>query len=163
MDQNGVLIMNKDDDNSKFFETKQFKGKIITVGIKSSADYRAYDVQYDENGMSFKMKLQGQEISLFIPIFGEHHVYNALNAIAVADYLGFSPMEIKAGLIFKKPPRRLTIYNCRENITVIDDTVHSHPQGVRAAIDVLSNIGKTSENSYYRTNEGARGVKRRGI
>ena len=51
-------------------------------------------------------------------------------------------MEIKAGLIFKKPPRRLTIYNCRENITVIDDTVHSHPQGVHAAIDVLSNIGK---------------------
>ena len=51
-------------------------------------------------------------------------------------------MEIKVGLIFKKPPRRLTIYNCRENITVIDDTVHSHPQGVRAAIDVLSNIGK---------------------
>ena len=142
MDQNGVLILNKDDDNSKFLETKQFKGKIITVGIKSSADYRAYNVQYDENGMSFKMKLQGKEISLFIPIFGEHHVYNALNAIAVADYLGFSPMEIKAGLIFKKPPRRLTIYNCRENITVIDDTVHSHPQGVRAAIDVLSNIGK---------------------
>lgn len=142
MDQNGILILNKDDDNSKFLETKQFKGKIITVGIKSSADYRAYNVQYDDNGMSFKMKLQGTEISLFIPIFGEHHVYNALNAIAVADYLGFSPMEIKAGLIFKKPPRRLTIYNCRENITVIDDTVHSHPQGVRAAIDVLSNIGK---------------------
>ncbi len=142
MDQNGVLILNKDDDNSKFLETKQFKGKIITVGIKSSADYRAYNVQYDENGMRFKMKLQGKEISLFIPIFGEHHVYNALNAIAVADYLGFSPMEIKAGLIFKKPPRRLTIYNRRENITIIDDTVHSHPQGVRAAIDVLSNIGK---------------------
>jgi len=142
MDQNGVLILNKDDDNSNYLETKQFKGKIITVGIKTSADYRAYNVQYDDNGMRFKMKLQGKEISLFIPIFGEHHVYNALNAIAVADYLGFSPMEIKAGLIFKKPPRRLTIYNCRENITVIDDTVHSHPQGVRAAIDVLSNIGK---------------------
>ena len=60
----------------------------------------------------------------------------------MADYLGFTPMEIKAGLIFRKPPRRLTIYNCRDNITVIDDTVHSHPQGVRAAIDVLSNIGK---------------------
>ena len=36
----------------------------------------------------------------------------------------------------------MTIYNCRDNITLIDDTVHSHPQGVRAAIDVLSNIGK---------------------
>ncbi|TQR18708.1 YheC/YheD family protein [Psychrobacillus vulpis] len=142
MDQEGVLVLNKDDENSKYLETEQFKGKIMTVGIKSSANYRAYDVKYKENGMSFKMKLQRQEIELFIPILGEHHVYNALNAIAIADYLGFTPMEIKAGLIFKKPPRRLTIYNCRDNITVIDDTVHSHPQGVRAALDVLSNIGK---------------------
>lgn len=30
----------------------------------------------------------------------------------------------------------------RDDITVIDDTVHSHPQGVRAAIDVLTNIAK---------------------
>ncbi|TQR04017.1 YheC/YheD family protein [Psychrobacillus soli] len=142
MDQEGILIINKDDENSKHLETKQFKGKIITVSTKSPANYRAYKIQYKDNGMSFKMRLQRQEIELFIPILGEHHVYNALNAIAVADYLGFTPMEIKAGLIFKKPPRRLTIYNCRDNITVIDDTVHSHPQGVRAALDVLSNIGK---------------------
>ncbi|WP_391119341.1 YheC/YheD family protein [Psychrobacillus sp. L3] len=142
MDQKGILILNKDDDNSKYLETQNFKGKIMTVGIKSPANYRAYGVRYVENGMSFKMKLQGQEITLFIPILGEHHVYNALNAIAVADYLGFTPMEIKAGLIFRKPPRRLTVYNCSDNITVIDDTVHSHPQGVKAALDVLSNIGK---------------------
>ena len=69
-------------------------------------------------------------------------MYNALSAIAIADQLGFSPMEIKTGLLFKKPPRRLTIYNCKDNITVIDDTVHSHPEGVRAAIDVLVNLAK---------------------
>ncbi|MFJ5771903.1 YheC/YheD family protein [Psychrobacillus sp. NPDC093180] len=142
MDQEGILVVNKDDENSKYLETQQFKGKIMTVSTKSPANYRAYKIQYKENGMSFKMRLQRQEIELFIPILGEHHVYNALNAIAVADYLGFTPMEIKAGLIFRKPPRRLTIYNCRDNITVIDDTVHSHPQGVRAALDVLANIGK---------------------
>ncbi|WP_082337363.1 YheC/YheD family protein [Lysinibacillus sp. FJAT-14745] len=142
MDQNGLLILNKDDDNSKHLETQQFKGKILTVGIHSTADYRAYDIQYKDIGMTFKIKLQGQEIAMYIPILGEHHVYNALNAIAVADYLGFSPSDIEAGLNFKKPPRRLTIYNCREDITVIDDTVHSHPQGVRAAIDVLTNIAK---------------------
>jgi len=142
MDQQGLLILNKDDENSKYLLTDQFKGKILTTGVKTDADYRAYDIQYKENGMSFKMKLQGQEIQLFIPILGEHHVYNALNAIAVADYLGFTPQDIKAGLHFKKPPRRLTVYNCRENITVIDDTVHSHPQGVRAALEVLTNVGK---------------------
>ncbi len=142
MNQKGLLILNKDDDNSKYLSSQQFKGKILTVGIHTDANYKAYDIQYKENGMSFKMNLQGQEIALFIPILGEHHVYNALNAIAVADYLGFSPMDIKEGLNFKKPPRRLTLYNCRDQITVIDDTVHSHPQGVRAAIDVLTNIAK---------------------
>ncbi|QSB12480.1 YheC/YheD family protein [Lysinibacillus fusiformis] len=140
MDQQGLLIVNQDDDNSRYLETQQFKGKIITVGIKKEADYRAYDLQYKDVGMSFKMKLHGQEIDLYIPILGEHHVYNALNAVAVADLLGFSPLDIQAGLNFKKPPRRLTIYNCRDDITVIDDTVHSHPQGVRAALDVLTNI-----------------------
>ncbi|SDN62657.1 UDP-N-acetylmuramoyl-tripeptide--D-alanyl-D-alanine ligase [Psychrobacillus sp. OK028] len=142
MDQTGILVINKDDDNSKHLETNQFKGKIMTVSTKSPANYRAYGIKYVDNGMSFKIKLQRQEIEMFIPILGEHHVYNALNAIAVADYLGFTPMEIKAGLIFRKPPRRLTVYDCKDNITVIDDTVHSHPQGVKAAIDVLKNIGK---------------------
>ncbi|MFJ7736305.1 YheC/YheD family protein [Lysinibacillus sp. NPDC097287] len=142
MDQKGVLVINKDDENSKFLSMKQFNGELLTVGIHSAANYRAYNIRYKDDGMSFKMKLQGKEIELFIPILGEHHVYNALNAIAVADHLGFTPIEIKAGLNFKKPPRRLTLYHCRDQITVIDDTVHSHPQGVRAAIDVLSNIGK---------------------
>lgn len=142
MDQYGVLCLNKDNDNSRFLETQNFKGKKITIGIQKPADYRAYDVQYADQGMSFKMKLHNEEIELFIPIFGEHHVYNALSAIAIADQLGFSPMEIKTGLLFKKPPRRLTIYNCKDNITMIDDTVHSHPEGVRAAIDVLVNLAK---------------------
>ncbi len=147
MDQQGLLIVNQDDDNSGYLETQQFKGKIITVGIKKEADYRAYDLQYKDVGMSFKMKLHGQEIELYIPILGEHHVYNALNAVAVADLLGFSPLDIQAGLNFKKPPRRLTIYNCRDDITVIDDTVHSHPQGVRAALDVLKNIATNRSNA----------------
>jgi UDP-N-acetylmuramoyl-tripeptide--D-alanyl-D-alanine ligase len=140
MDQNGVLIINKDDKNSTHLETEQFNGKIMTVGVKSDADYRAYGIKYSDHGMNFKMKLRGKEVTFFIPIFGEHHVYNALNAIAVADYLGFSAMEIKSGLLFRKPPRRMTIYHCQNDLTLIDDTVHSHPQGVRAAIDVLTNL-----------------------
>jgi UDP-N-acetylmuramoyl-tripeptide--D-alanyl-D-alanine ligase len=142
MDQEGILVVNKDDANSTYLETQKFKGRIITIGINSDADYRAYDVHFGDNGMNFKMQLQGKEMMFFIPILGEHHVYNALNAIAVADYLGVAPLDIKLGLLFRKPPRRLTIYNCRDNITLLDDTVHSHPEGVRAAIDVLSNVGK---------------------
>jgi UDP-N-acetylmuramoyl-tripeptide--D-alanyl-D-alanine ligase len=139
--QNGVLFINNDDENSRLLEIDQYKGKIITVGINNTADYQAFNVEYDENGMSFKVKLHNRNWAFFIPIYGEHHVYNALNAIAVADYLGFTPEEIKTGLLFKKPAHRLTIYNLNHSITLIDDSVHSTPQGVLAAIDVLNNIG----------------------
>ncbi|MEH7246665.1 YheC/YheD family protein [Neobacillus niacini] len=138
--QNGILFINKDDENSKLLEIDQFKGKIISIGIKNHADYRAYNISYADSGMNFKVMLHNKECSFFIPIYGEHHVYNALNAIAVADYLGFSPSEIKSGLLFRKPPRRLTIYQLKHSITLIDDSVHSTPQGVIAAIDVLKNI-----------------------
>lgn len=142
MDQQGVLVLNKDDKNSTFLDKGKFRGKILTVGIKSNADYKAYDVFYKDDGMTFKMKLDGKVAEFFIPILGEHHVYNALNAVAIAHYLGFSAEDIKKGLVFKKPPRRLTIYRCNQNITLIDDTVHSHPQGVKAALDVLTSISK---------------------
>ncbi|MER1957793.1 MAG: YheC/YheD family protein [Solibacillus sp.] len=142
MDQQGYLILNSDDANSKWLLTNQFKGTIKTVGIHQKADYMASHVRYQQEGMAFNVKLRNQEISVYIPILGEHHVYNALCAVAVADQLGFSPEEIKAGLVFKKPPRRLTLYHCRDDILLIDDTVHSHPQGVRAALDVLCEVGK---------------------
>ncbi|MER2106951.1 MAG: YheC/YheD family protein [Solibacillus sp.] len=142
MDQHGLLVVNADDDNSRLLETKNFKGKILTVGIHKQADYQAYNVLYNKEGMQFKIKLGGKEMDIFIPILGEHHVYNALSAIAVADQLGLNANEIKRGANFKKPPRRLTLYHLRQQITVIDDTVHSHPQGARAAIDVLTNISK---------------------
>lgn len=142
MTQNGLLIVNADDDNSKLLETAKFKGKILTVGMQREADYRASDVHYEKDGMRFKVKLGGKEVDVYIPILGEHHVYNALSAIAVADQLGLSVADIVRGANFKKPPRRLTLYHLRQQITVIDDTVHSHPQGARAAIDVLKNSAK---------------------
>ena len=89
MDQFGVLCLNLDNDNSRFLQTKDFKGKTVTVGIQKPADYRAYDINYTDQGMSFKIKLRNEEVELFIPIFGEHHVYNALSAIAIADHLVF--------------------------------------------------------------------------
>ncbi|WP_235848384.1 YheC/YheD family protein [Litchfieldia alkalitelluris] len=103
MDQTGILVVNQDDENSRLLETNEFKGRIITTGIQSDAEYRAYDLKYMELGMKFKVKLHDQEYSFFIPILGEHHVYNALNAIAVADTLGLSPIDIKWGLLFSMP------------------------------------------------------------
>lgn len=141
IDPSGILFINADDTNSKLLHTKDFTGRIFSVGIDSSADYRAKNVEYSESGMTFSIDLNGKEYSFSIPMLGEHNVYNALFAIGVSDQLGFKPTEMQAGLKnAKRPKHRLEVYRLKDNITVIDDTVHAHPTAMRAAIDVLEAI-----------------------
>ena len=143
MDPSGILFLNADDPNSKLLHTHNFTGKIFTVGLSSKADYQASQIDYSENGMTFRVILKEKEYTFLIPVYGEHNVYNALFAIGVADQLGFLPTVLQTGLKnMKKPNHRLAIHRLKDGITIIDDTVHSHPPAVKAAIDVLMHIGE---------------------
>ncbi|MDD4346586.1 MAG: UDP-N-acetylmuramoyl-tripeptide--D-alanyl-D-alanine ligase [Desulfitobacteriaceae bacterium] len=143
MNPSGILFINADDSKSELLHTRNFMGKILTVGIKVKADYTAENINYSEKGMTFTLILNGNEYPFLIPIFGEHNVYNALFAIGIADQLGFLPAEMETGLqTMKKPNHRLVIHRLKDGITVIDDTVHSHPPAVKTAINVLLNLAK---------------------
>lgn len=143
MKQSGNLFINNDDENSKFLEKKAFNGKIVTVGIDREANYQASSVIYVDKGMQFSVKLHGKSCSFFIPVFGKHNVYNALFAIAIADLLGFTSTDMYKGLeTIKITSRRLNMKHLKDGITVIDDTVHAHPAAMKAALEVLSNVGK---------------------
>ncbi len=143
MMQKGTLLLNADDANSKLLDTKNFKGKIITVGQKKAANYLAENVRFAKTGMIFDTKINGAKYGFYIPVYGKHNIYNALFAIAVANLLGFKPKEIQKGIAaYKKPRRRLSIYRLRNNITIIDDTFSANPNAVKAGIDVLSVIAK---------------------
>ncbi|AMA73357.1 MULTISPECIES: UDP-N-acetylmuramoyl-tripeptide--D-alanyl-D-alanine ligase [Aneurinibacillus] len=141
MKQTGYLVLNADDPNSKLLETEGFQGTIVRIGIKNEADFRAKNVGYETDGMSFDVLLDGQVHTFYIPIYGEHNVYNALNAIAIASRLGFTPEEMKTGLrYYKRTPRRLNIFRYTGNITLIDDSCSANPNAVRAALDVLKKV-----------------------
>lgn len=143
MKQTGLLVLNGDDKNSKLLDTKNFKGKIIYVSQDKLADYKAENVSFERFGMSFETKIKNKVYQFYIPVYGKHNIYNALSAIAVANYLGFTPLEIKKGLrSYRKPYRRLTVYKLKNNVTIIDDTFSANPNAVKAAIDVMSIIGK---------------------
>jgi UDP-N-acetylmuramoyl-tripeptide--D-alanyl-D-alanine ligase len=139
----GILFINADDQNSRLLDIKDFTGKILTVGINNKGDYQAKDLAYSENGISFQVTLGEKEYSFFIPVLGNHNIYNGLFAIGVADQLGFLPYEIQSGFKnMRKANHRLQLEHLKNGIIVIDDTVHAHPPAVKAAIDVLMQIGK---------------------
>lgn len=146
MDPQGDLFINADDSNSKLLTIEPYSGNITTIGIKNKADYKATHIRFHEKGMKFKVRLNNKRQKFTIPVFGVHHIYNALFSIAVTDSLGFTPKEMQQGFdnSFKslKNNRRLSLYQLTDSVRILDDTWSANPQAMKAAIDVLSKIGK---------------------
>jgi UDP-N-acetylmuramoyl-tripeptide--D-alanyl-D-alanine ligase len=141
MKQTGTLFINNDDLNSKKLDKGNFQGTIVTVGINNDANYKALDVRFGKKGMIFAVKLADTYQQFYISALGEHNVYNALFAIAIASRLGFGPDQIRKGLQkYKRPGRRLMVYHLKKNVQLIDDSYNANPNSVKAALDVLDKV-----------------------
>ncbi len=144
MHPQGILLINKDDENSKLLKLSSFKGTMISIGSKDpSSDYFASEIVLHRNGIKFKVHFpNGSCGNFYIPVYGEHNVNNALFAIAIADFLGFTISEIERGLkYFQKAKRRLNVYRVKENVMIIDDSYSANPEAMKRAIDVLVQLG----------------------
>ena len=138
--ENGLLIMNSDIRNYEQI-IDGLSCRVVTVGHGPDSDYSAADICYDELARaSFTLLAGGKErgrITLNVP--GEHNVYNALAAIAVAEALGISGDAIAEGLShFTGTKRRFEKKGEIGGVTVIDDYAH-HPQEIAATLSAAKN------------------------
>lgn len=147
MQPDGLLLVNADDDNSTHLLVDQHTGQLITIGIDMPSTYQAKNVEVYEKGSIFDVNIKGEWHTFTLNLLGRHNIYNALFAIAVADYLGFTVEEIKKGLEVAfinhlRFSRRLSVYELSNNITLIDDTKNANPHACKAAIDVVKQMKK---------------------
>jgi len=146
MNNNGLVIKNSDDKNSKWIDTSNHPGKVITIGIHTPADYMATEIRDVKDGMEFTMTLGNAKEKFFVPTFGLHNIYNALFAITIAHLLGFTIPEIRQGLKnFEPSIKRLNVIKLRSEILLIDDTVNANPESVKSAIDVMERLGENKK------------------
>ncbi len=139
MRKTGTLVLNADNANSKLLSVKRFRGRLLKVGIRNKAHYKAHGIRSLGRGIAFRVRLNGKEERFFIPCMGVHNVYNALNAIAITHSLGFTAGEIRKGLAkYPIPYRRLVRTELPRRITLIDDTFSSNPDATKAALDTLA-------------------------
>jgi UDP-N-acetylmuramoyl-tripeptide--D-alanyl-D-alanine ligase len=74
-----------------------------------------------------------------LPIPGEHNIYNALAAIAVARILKLKKISVKKGLeSFRPSSKRMDIINLPDGTKIINDTYNANPQSMAAALKVLA-------------------------
>ena len=116
---------------------------IIPFGFGAKCAYRATDVRMDGMGMRFTLWCDQGHFSVYLPLLGEHNVYNALAAICVGVACGLSVETAIQQLSFwGSDASRQRILHFT-GVTVIDDTYNASPESMRASLGVLSKLPET--------------------
>lgn len=89
-------------------------------------------------GTCAKIHVGEKSFAVEIPIAGEHNVYNALAATAVARELGLNTEEIKRGIEAVQTIGGRSNLLHKDGITIIDDCYNANPVSMKASIDVLA-------------------------
>lgn len=150
MPLDGVAILNGDDD--KLSTQISVNGNpSVFYGIGNVGEYGVDKEVYatDVNnlgfdGMEAKVNTPDGSFDVHISIPGEHNVYNALAATAVALRLGLTLDEIKAGIKSARTIDGRTNFLKMGDMTVIDDCYNANPVSMKTSVEVLSHAkGRT--------------------
>jgi UDP-N-acetylmuramate--alanine ligase len=127
----GLLIKNKDDQNS---DSINFSGHVLNFG-KNNADYNVDNLIVQPGEQKFVINKQNTELAEFsLTVPGLYNIYNALSAVAVADFLDVNKHQIWNGLNeFTGIWRRFEILGKSKTNLVISDYAH-HPDAIQGLL-----------------------------
>ena len=138
---NGLGIINNDSKYINNYTGITSSCKITRYAVENEADYKATEVQYGANGVSFKLNGETQFNSRLL---GVGNLLNILASIAVADHLQVPANKQKNAIARLQPVEHRLSMKVANGITVLDDAYNSNPQGAKMALEVLKNfaVGK---------------------
>jgi len=139
--ENDLAVLNADSP-----ELLEIKNTVIPCTVYygiNNGDIRAKDIKsYKGKGIEFKVYGDYGNMNFVLPLLGLHNVYNALPAIVVGFESGFSYEEIQEGFLnCKSSHMRLELKKSATGATIIDDAYNASPDSMRAALDILSEVG----------------------
>lgn len=140
---NGIGIINNDSKYINNYKGIKSDCRIIRYAVDNSADYKATDVQYGANGLSFILNGGEQFCSRLL---GVGNLLNILAAIAVADHLDVPVKKQKNAIARLQPVEHRLSMKVANGVTVLDDAYNSNPQGAKMALEVLKNFAVENGN-----------------
>jgi len=132
--EGGTAVLNADDVRVIQMAT-QTSATVVTFGRSDASWLRGDSVRMDSQARAtFRMELQGESVSVALPVAGEHQVANALAASAAALTLGLTLLDCRAGLEDVRPsPSRMEIFKIGD-ATIVNDAYNSNPDSLAAAL-----------------------------
>src|SRR6202521_3346337 len=134
----GTAVLNADDEYVSQFG-RDFRGKVVLYGLRSSADVRAENIQpRGSEGSAFDVVVGGCREKAILHLVGTHNIYNALAAVAVGLERGLSPSEAVSALASLAAADKRGQVVKLGNITVINDCYNCNPKALEAMVDALA-------------------------
>ncbi len=136
--EDGVAVINGDDDFAELWLEKSNHYNQLTFGLDSGNEVTAESILIEEDKSSFQMVTPVGNIDLTLNLPGRHNILNALEAAACTISLGIALSTIKQGLeSISAVKGRLQIKSGLKQCRIIDDTYNANPASLDAALKVL--------------------------
>jgi UDP-N-acetylmuramoyl-tripeptide--D-alanyl-D-alanine ligase len=135
---NGTAVLNADDPYVSQFG-RDFPGKVVTFAVHHPADVRAENIHHNgAQGSTFEIVAGDSSVPSRLSLLGEHNIYNALAAIAVALQCGVPLESAAAALLFLSPPEKRGQVLKLGGATVINDCYNSNPKALESMVNALA-------------------------
>jgi UDP-N-acetylmuramoyl-tripeptide--D-alanyl-D-alanine ligase len=137
-----AAVLNADDPYFGYLAARA-RCRVVSFGLSPTALVRAMDVRSDAKGMTFKLHLPGRvrPTPVTLPAHGFHNLSNALAAAAVGYLCELSGAKIAQGLLHFRPALMRSQVERLSGITVINDCYNANPASMKAAVDLLAELG----------------------
>ena len=130
----GLGVINNDSQYISNYNGITSQCKLIRYAVEGNGEYKASDVKYGANGVSFTLN-GGEQFNS--RLLGAGNLLNILAATAVADHLGVPVNKQKNAIARLQPVEHRLSMKVSNGITVLDDAYNSNPQGAKMALGVL--------------------------
>ena len=138
MDENGVAILNADNDKLQILEGK-IKQNIVWYGVENKKGIYADKIKtHGVESISCDIHTPKGTFQAMIPVPGEHMVMNALAATAVGLEMHLTLQQIQKGIASFVPTKMRMDIMKTNKMTIINDVYNANPVSMRASIDVLA-------------------------
>lgn len=142
--QDGAVVLNADDEYFDYLAARA-QCRVIAFGSSPKAAVRAANVRTDDKGGTlFGLVLPGKtrQTEVRIRTQGQHNVSNAMAAAAVGHALGLSGAAIAEGLAKFRPAAMRSQISHSNGVQVINDCYNANPASMRAAVQLLAQLGR---------------------
>lgn len=133
----GVAILNGDD---PLLNGLELPFTTIRCGQSAHCNVRVTDIlDHGVAGITCTVTTARDTYVLRIPAPGEHMVYSASMAVAIAELLHLNHAEIIRGVEAYQPAgSRMRVIHLPEDRCILDDCYNANPQSVSAALEILA-------------------------